>query len=388
MKTKTSFIEDLTPLRDPTLADALQKLEDLMSQNNRVFLLGAGCSRCAGLPLTSELTDHILKSATLKAPTKGLLTTVAKCFEGTKAVTIEDYLSELVDLLAIVQRREERGAKEKSITIGKTDYTASQIEDAIDDIKQQIAKNIEEKTVDIATHREFVRLVHRTLRSGKDASNKPTDYIILNYDTLIEDALSLEQLTYCDGFLGGPSGWWDSAGFNKEGFNGRVLKVHGSIDWCLLEKDLLPRRIRPGNGLSSIVPKEKVLIWPASTKYRETQLDPYAQILNITRAALRPNGETQTVLTICGYSFGDTHINLEIDRALRESEERLTVLVFTELSKPEGQLETWMKDPKVNKQVRIHAKGGFFHGQTAIQSKKDLPWWRFETLCHLLGGAR
>ena len=51
--------------------------------------------------------------------------------------------------------------------------------------------------------------------------------------------------------------------------------------------------------------RERVLIWPATTKYRETQRDPYAQILDFMRQSLRPPMRSEVVLTICGYAFGD-----------------------------------------------------------------------------------
>ena len=67
---------------------------------------------------------------------------------------------------------------------------------------------------------------------------------------------------------------------------------------------------------------------PASTKYRETQKDPYAQLAELGRESIRTISGSQKILITCGYGFADSHINLEIDRALRESEGRLTVVVF------------------------------------------------------------
>lgn len=51
--------DDLSMLRQSPFAEALTKFEELMTQNDRAFLIGAGCSKCAGLPLTQELTDEI-----------------------------------------------------------------------------------------------------------------------------------------------------------------------------------------------------------------------------------------------------------------------------------------------------------------------------------------
>jgi hypothetical protein len=61
--------DDLAPLHDTKFADCLKELEQLLSQPHRAFLLGAGCSKCAGLPLTLELTDRVANDKNLSADT-------------------------------------------------------------------------------------------------------------------------------------------------------------------------------------------------------------------------------------------------------------------------------------------------------------------------------
>ena len=383
----TPATDDLSPFNHKPFSDVVNKIEEFMSQSNRTFLLGAGCSRCAGLPLTSELTTEVLQKLDESSITKTLLSSVKQCFTGSEEATIEDYMSELVDLLAIAERRKERGASKVTVDLGGKSYEVTDLQRALDGIKRCISDCID-KQLDVSIHQQFVNAVHRTLLAGKTGSVKATDYVILNYDTLIEDALALERLSYADGFRGGATGWWDKKSFEDDGVDACVLKIHGSIDWCMLGDDALPRRIHPKNTFKNVDPKEKVLIWPAATKYRETQLDPYAQLMEIMRRSLSPSIGSKVVLTICGYRFRDSHINIEIDRALHESDGRLTLLIFTELDEPEGQMKKWLGDPAVRDQVRIHAKRGFFHGEAAILSDTDLPWWKFEMLTRLLGGAR
>jgi len=204
---------------------------------------------------------------------------------------------------------------------------------------------------------------------------------------LIEDALALEKLSYADGFRGGSTAYWDAKCFSSNSCDARVFKIHGSIDWYQLDREVLPSRIRPSLKLPT-GSKKRVVIWPASTKYRETQNDPYAQILEIVRKVLRPSTESGVVLTVCGYRFGDSHINIEIDRALRESNKALTVVVFTEMEKPEGKLKEWINDDAVKDQVLIYAKRGFFNSSNATLADQDLPWWKFENLTRLLRGER
>ena len=57
----TTSSDDLSPLREKPLAGAILELEELMAQSGKAVLVGAGCSKCAGLPLTTELTQKTLE---------------------------------------------------------------------------------------------------------------------------------------------------------------------------------------------------------------------------------------------------------------------------------------------------------------------------------------
>ena len=260
------------------------------------------------------------------------------------------------------------------------------MKDAVEQIKSAIAKVIDE-VVTMDVHWRFVQAVHRPARPGRNVATRPVDYLVLNYDTLIENALALQKLRYADGMSGGNSAWWDTTTFEADGLAARVLKLHGSIDWSEIQGDPLPRRIAKGLTLPAGNDR-KVLIWPASTKYTETQRDPFAQLASLARRVLHPPPGTQTVLTVCGYSFADSHINIEINRALRESGGELTMAVFTFDEEPAGELKRLHEDKGVTDQIRIYARRGFFHGTTVAKSPHDLPWCKFENVTRLLGGER
>lgn len=378
--------DDLTSLQEPAFETALNDLDDLLTQSGKAFLLGAGCSKCAGLPLTAELTAKTLASTRLNATTKIILTAIEGLFAGAKAANIEDYLSELVDLVAIAERRGARGATTSTALLNGVNYSAKELKDAVDQIKEAIAEVID-VAANLEIHWNFIQAVHRPARPGRTVATRPIDYLILNYDTLIESALALQKLRYADGMSGGNSAWWDTSTFETDGLDARVLKLHGSIDWSEMSGDPLPRRIAKSLTLPTGNDR-KVLIWPASTKYRETQRDPYAQLSSLARRVLRPQSGSQTVLTVCGYGFGDSHINIEVERALRESGGELTVVVFTFDDEPIGELKRLHEDKEISDQVRIYARRGFFHGATEAKSAIDLPWSKFENVTRLLGGER
>jgi hypothetical protein len=376
--------DDLAVFSTAELKDIVQDMRELLSQSHLAFLLGAGCSKSAGLPMMPQLTQEVLSHKKIGDETKQLLTTVRELFSGAQSATIEDYMSEIVDLLSIAERRIRRGAKLSKVPVGNQERDATEIQTALNEIKQAISSAIGDKKVDVTTHQQFVRAIHGSLQAGK--AGRCVDYFILNYDTLIEDALGLERVVYCDGFVGAATGWWDPDVFRTDGKAARVFKIHGSIDWCLLQADTLPRRIR--FGLKTESASKHVLIYPAATKYQETQRDPFAQMLHHMRQSLCPEEGKEMVLAICGYSFGDSHIDLEIENALYQSKGRLTLAAFVGKDEPEGKLRDWLDNSTFSDQIRVYANKGFFHGNKKFKREEDIPWWKFEILTRLLGGER
>lgn len=376
--------DDLKLFSSAELKDVVQDTRELLSQNRLAFLLGAGCSKKAGLPLMPELTEKVLGHDKIDMETKKLLKKVRELFSGAKCDTIEDYMSELVDILSIAERRTQLGATQSTVSVGDQKKSSAELKDALDEIKQAGSSTIGDTEVDVTTHQQFIRAIHSSLQAGK--VGRCVDYFVLNYDTLIEDALGLEQVVYSDGFIGAATGWWEPSTFRTEGKAARVFKIHGSIDWCLLEGDSLPRRIR--SGIKAESDMNHVLIWPAATKYQETQRDPFAQMLNYMRQSIHPSEGKEMVLAICGYSFSDSHIDLEIENALHQSDGRLTIAAFVETDEPEGKLQEWLALPDISEQIRVYAKKGFFHGDKQIKLSDDIPWWKFEILARLLGGER
>ena len=110
--------DNLTIFSSPELKDVVQDMRDLLSQSRLAFLLGAGCSKNAGLPLMPELTKEVLVHDKIGEETKKLIDTVRKLFSGSEDATIEDFMSEIVDLLSIAERRMQRGATQSKVSVG------------------------------------------------------------------------------------------------------------------------------------------------------------------------------------------------------------------------------------------------------------------------------
>ncbi len=253
--------DDLNALRARPFAEAVEKLEKmLLAGSSRVFLIGAGCSKCAGLPLMADLTQEVLTSSLLDSTTGEVLTAIQHLFDGSADANIEDYLSEIVDLLAIADRRSSREAPEKTVSLGGKFYDGEPLRTAVDKIKEVIAKNIEERNVSTEIHQKFVRAVHRPKRAGMSPPTRPVDYLVLNYDTVLEDALALECVPFADGLDGGVTGWWSPQTFKRDGLAARIFKLHGSINWFDLPND---RRSSPcpvfplTSGLAKLAPRKE-----------------------------------------------------------------------------------------------------------------------------------
>jgi hypothetical protein len=383
-----SIPDSLSDLRASGFAEALEQFDDLLNREGIAFLFGAGTSVCEGMPLMSGLTRDVLSSPSVEARGKKILADIEELFDSEQG-NIEDYLSELSDYVAIAERRDRRSGKAAPLAVAGSTYSALELRDSLNQIKTAIAKRIEECQVPnkLDHHRRFVASLHQALRPGKRIA-RSVDYLLLNYDTFIEEALALEKIPYADGIEGGSNGWWkpDST-FSRQDVAARVVKLHGSIDWWQEAEDPLPRRatdrIRQESGGNG-----QVLIWPASTKYIESQKDPFAQLLKRARDVLNPRENETRFLGIGGYSFGDDHINAEIESALLHTDGRLTVAVFTSQESPEGVLETWRLNPDIAQNLLVFARRGFFHGDNIHTSTTDLPWWQFENLARLVAGER
>lgn len=170
-----------------------------------------------------------------------------------------------------------------------------------------------------------------------------------NYDRVIEVGAELAGLHLLDRFTGNLSPIFRSSRldidmhYNPPGIRGeprylegvaRFTKLHGSIDWVESGKDI--RRVGLPFGAADISPylkapglqdvdHTKIMIYPNSSKDRETAEYPYVELFRDFAAALcRPN----STLVTYGYSFGDEHINRIIRDMLTIPSTHLVIISF------------------------------------------------------------
>lgn len=385
--------------------DLLDQLDSHLASPNLAWLLGAGISYNAHIPLMHPLTEHVLGLLNEKSKSYSLIQAIRN--ELPQTCHVEHILSHVGDYLALLQRSER-----KEITIGSSKACEKTLKAAHDEIVRNIAKTVrwglieiphkiigksDDPVVDIDEHRNFINACFHTRNAGLQERRGPVRLFTTNYDTLLEDALALCCIPYWDGFEGGAVAFRPEAPKDEDSLKkiaAHVVKLHGSIDWYVAENERQVMRLRDGDKYPS---KDlRVLIHPQSTKYLAAQRDPFASQFDQFRRAIRSNREN--VLAICGYSFGDDHINEEIELAMDQSSNKTTLIAFSREEKAKNQftmpsaLDVWRKTEPWGKRVYVVTQRGLYNGSSGphfLNKDRQLEWWKFEGVSQLLrDGAR
>ncbi|TWA60822.1 SIR2-like protein [Azospirillum baldaniorum] len=374
------------------MEDCLEQLDRHLASRCVAWLLGAGISFDASIPLMWALTDRV-RALMNGGPHAALLDKVwAELPEGAH---IEHLLSHLGDYAALAER-----SRSKTMTIG----TLNDIEQAHRAIVGHIAEIIRwgyraksdtqpeefgqhgRSLVTVAGHSAFVEALFHTQHAGLQERRPAVRLFTTNYDTLLEDALALACVPYWDGFSGGAVAFRTHRFGEAEpdvGHRAHVVKLHGSIDWYL-GPDGKVWRVRDGDTYPSR--EARVLIHPQSTKYVATQRDPFAAQFDLFRRTLaRPS---DNVLAVCGYSFGDDHINQEIELALERPENKSTLIAFCrEGDAMPACLTRWRSQPWKRKLFILTEKGIYAGGEGPYYPSKTTAehgWWTFKGVTRLL----
>ena len=163
-----------------------------------------------------------------------------------------------------------------------------------------------------------------------------------NYDRVIEIGAEVAGLRLLDRFVGSVSPIFRSSRlnvdmhYNPPGIRGEprylegvihFTKLHGSIDWKQLNKDI--RRIGLPFGAKSLDPylenSNKLMIYPNAAKDKATVVYPYVEMFRDFAASIcRPNN----TLVTYGYSYNDDHINRIIEDMLTIPSTHLVIISY------------------------------------------------------------
>lgn len=369
----------------------------LDSPDQLSLLIGAGTSLCAGLPMMAPLTVNVFEK--VSGNTRELLSHIRNQQGGDgedpsahPALTIEHHLSELVDYLSILHRRNtEAGIETPTLTLSTAENTPGPtltldgLATAVREIKTVIREELSNQPTTLKYHLAFVRAIHRAIRDGRPDGNRRIDYFTLNYDTLFESVLGLARIPYVDGMSGGHAAYWNPAVYAGGDVPARVYKLHGSIDWMTDSTLRLPVRLSTRLPVEECNIGDEVMIFPASTKYRETQLDPFAQLFARFRECLQNHRkEGHTILTI-GYAFGDAHVNAELESALgRPDAESLRLIAVSGDREIPPVIVQWLNNDVIRPRVLVVHKEEVRSQDPDLDGPVRNELFKFERLAELV----
>ena len=383
----------------------LENLKQILSSPSRQnWLFGAGISYQSKIPLMYPLTKRVEEVIEKNSGEKEKEILICLKADLADDCHIEHYLSHLGDLLAIADR-----SKAHSARLGTNCYKSEHLRQLYSEIIKAIGSivrygyvaadpenSIEAEIgsdtnpiVEIAPHLKFIEALLQS-KSNLEQRSKTT-FFTTNYDTLLEDALALNKKTVCDGFSGGSVGFWNpEMEFSSSATDSNtyyLYKLHGSIDW---HRDENAGLVRARYGTKYLSNPENIMIYPQATKYIETQKDPFASLFLGLRKTLM-NGQQNTLIT-CGYSFGDDHINCEIESALRSESNQTTIIAFIKETKKDGiainkTLDAWLSCPQIGPRVYVAGEAGIYHNSIkpiAESETSKYRWWSFDGLTQFI----
>ena len=350
-----------------------------MSFNSRIlFLLGSGISIPAGLPKTSELTQKILSGIDVVRHTDGIY----YLSEDPSGYFLTDEYVPRIKLFLERLKREIDSYYKNSRETNYEDiyYLAAQIRDSelgeydnpalnvlISEISLDIApllKSDENGTrenwtlselTDEACNYIYDIVWHSLIKQPKqldylssvfdayfDKALSHIDICTLNHDTLLEQYLKLylseNPIQVVDGFgpLVNDSRFWDSNLFLSEKIKVHSLKLHGSISWFKIHNDNEGEKIvipPLGWDIDNIRNRQEQLQRPAGRRPL-ILAGTFNKMLGYTQGIFADlycqfhnSLERTNSLVVCGYSFHDKGINMQIAEWLfAERQHRLFVI--------------------------------------------------------------
>ena len=355
-------------------SDIREQITEWLTGNDTCFLIGAGCSACAGKPLIGGLTENVLDGADKKILDQFNSLKPA----GDRSPTIEDLINYLVryrDILTTIT------------TVDNHSLSVEEIDTWLRNIKRGIVREVADDWQPSTYHERFLK----RLRGARERG--PRDIFSLNYDTLLEASLDSLRLPYVDGFRGTNRAWFDAETFDEAGAGiaYRVYKLHGSINWT---RDA-DGHVRRGRNANEDAADEPVVVYPSEQKYLQTQYGVYESLIGRFRNRLR-NARVNNHLIVLGYSFNDEHINEAICDAINAPQSNLTVIAFVgpeeDRKKQDQRLQILSErcDDRFNAFVGDDDNGSFIGHALDTESSLSVleaKLWRFENLVDFIAGA-
>lgn len=156
----------------------------------------------------------------------------------------------------------------------------------------------------------------------QDGAVKSADFLTLNHDTVLEQALRKKRVVFCDGFAEARDNirFWEPGLLDQE-HPIRVCKLHGSIDWFWFRSK---RRVGiPMTDDLYDTPGRPELLVGTFNKMHQYTAGVFADLHCQFHKTLRRVNS----LICCGYGFGDKGINTKLVEWLNSDKTKRLVVV-------------------------------------------------------------
>jgi hypothetical protein len=350
----------MLPTHDPSeYIRGLQQL--LISDKKRIgFLFGAGTSmaekekgKSLTVPAIGPLTKDVVEILSASKEKYKIL------FE-----EIQEELGKKFNIETILTNLEQ-----KREIIGKGILNGLDSEGFIAVIKafkEEIRKKISVHTSftqEIAPHlvqTDFARWI------GQIHRKYPIEVFTTNYDYLFELGLEYCNVPYYDGFSGSFKPFFNSSSVEEMNFlpkQTKLWKIHGSLGWHIDEET--QKIIRAHSN------SEDILIYPSVLKYRDSKKQPYESLMDRLSNFLKTD---DSILIVCGYSFGDEHINARIEAALNSGTTSHVVFLYFDKYAPLSKDDTLYKFASGNSKISVYGmRSAVIGGKFGIWQLKNQP---------------
>jgi|HubBroStandDraft_4_1064222.scaffolds.fasta_scaffold10372_5 hypothetical protein len=361
--------------------DAQRRLQALIANwlrmENVVCLIGAGCSIEDGIGGKSvgKLEDAVLKIVHEKWKANDSIRKLIESRQSEKSkkdlLGFERWLTVLTNVSSLTNLAG-TPIEGVSFKVGKID--ASQIDELLKDIESAIygycALRLGEPSEQpVGHHAFFAKLIARDPALGR------SQIFTLNYDTIIEQALDHLGIFYFDGFSGRADPKFDPTSYGLDIYypgdvsEGRVrrfdrfmhlYKLHGSVHWVIQSDGSITARhpnlaaLQTSRSLGDEKARLEQLstLWPANegrlgilptaNKFVQTLEAPFAHLFRFFQQRLQV---PQTFLFVCGYGFGDEHVNSMIESGLMNVSLSMLIVCpdYLDFEKSESNISKWIE---------------------------------------------
>ena len=339
----------------------IRSLRLLLSQDKSPlgFLLAAGCplsvKDTAGDPLLPDMAGltRIIKDAhtadASSSPYRRLMEELGKADKDVK---------NLEEILTYIRSMKEvstgggtvRGFTEDELTTLETEICQK--------ISNSVSKDLPEGDNSYRRFARWVSSIDRTVQ---------VEIFTTNYDLLLEQALEEQCVPFFDGFSGSRYPFFDIHSVEENelpAYWTRLWKLHGSVNWKAMAGGV--------SRVSKDVPGSPELIYPSKLKYDQSRKMPFLAMSDrLTSFLLKPHA----VLFVCGYSFGDEHINDTIINALKVNQSaNVVALMYGKMKKDTtGELAC----PEAVKRSLERPNLSVWHDEEAVIGAQRREWSKF-----------